>query len=203
MKKTIKHLLLVVLLSAAAMPAKAEVVKYIQSKSTLQSGTTIYVSSGTVGYLNVTSSFSAKGSATNDSALTGQIGEYISSFHNTANVPVTGQYVVYSTITLTAGDWDVWGRISWQRNSATFTTFDLECSITSTPGNSFTGSDVTNSCGMNLGNANLSFGFFDAESGPFRVSISATTDYYMKAYTAVYSAGTPQVSSYIAARRRR
>lgn len=169
----------------------------------VDNSTQTHTGAQTLSSMTVTNAFSAQGTTTNDNAGILQIGWSTSTTKLTANVPASAQYVAYSTITLQAGDYEVWGSVSWNRNAATFTVFDLECAITDTPGNSFTNLDVTNSAGTNLGAANLSFGFFHIPIGPFRVSITTPTSYYVKAYTATFTAGTPQVDAYIAARRQR
>ena len=64
------------------------------------------------------------GSSTNDNANTGSVGEYVSSIiaspgssiSNNTNTDIT-------SISLTAGDWDVWGNVGFTGNNATQITF--------------------------------------------------------------------------------
>lgn len=80
----------------------------------------------------------AKGTATNDSAASGNIGEYIESLITSAtSFPSSGQWGDGTSITLTAGDWDVTFTVLVEANGATVTSWGF--GISTTTGNSSSG----------------------------------------------------------------
>jgi hypothetical protein len=139
-----------------------------------------------------------KGTTTNDSASAGWVGEYIESVISTfTNYPTSTQYGDLTSISLTAGDWDVTALIEASENGATITG-DFRVGISTTSGNSGTGL-VTGSNHFNMIRAN------STQDSPacianYRVSLSTTTTVYLK-YRAAYSSGTPQAVGRISARR--
>lgn len=96
----------------------------ITAGSTLQSGATFYVSSGTAVSFNASTATikNLVGTTTNDSAALGNVGEFITAI-STGSINIVQQDVItnVSTITLTAGDWMVGGTVSLNGNGATFT----------------------------------------------------------------------------------
>lgn len=137
------------------------------------------------------------GSSTNDNASAGNYGEYVvsavSSFSNTAATTVFGNI---TTISLTAGDWDVVGQTVFNANGATVTDgYATAVSINS--GNTTTdhvkGTNVL--YGTPGANNNMA-----STSVVYRISLSGTTTVYLKAMSA-FSAGQPQVLGTIRARR--
>jgi hypothetical protein len=136
-----------------------------------------------------------KGTATNDNAAAGYIGEYTESVvASGAAVSSTGngQYFDVTSISLTAGDWDVSGIVNLTPNGATVTQYVMGISITT--GNSATGIEVFNSFPPTAA--------YDA-SGAIpskRYSFSGTTTVYLKAFAA-YSVATPKGYGRISARR--
>lgn len=138
-----------------------------------------------------------KGTTTNDSASAGGVGELISSVVSSAtNFPGSGSYGDLTSISLTAGDWDVSVLIVAQANGATVTSFDA--GISSTSGNSSTGL-VTGDNSAETSGPNAA-SFTTLTIPPYRVSLSATTTYYLK-YTAAFSVATPRAVGRISARR--
>lgn len=137
-----------------------------------------------------------KGTATNDSAATGYIGEYVESVVSAVSFPSTGAYGDLTSISLTAGDWDVAATISSTPNGATVTTVIIGVSTTS--GNSSTGLVFgSNAAYAALPNAtNDAAGFIVA----YRISLSATTTVYFK-FRSSYSVATPKASGRLSARR--
>lgn len=139
------------------------------------------------------------GTTTNDSAAATFMGEYIEASGGASNAPATTQYGDLTSISLTAGDWDVEAGIYWDANGATWS--GAAHGISTTTGNS--------SAGLTLG-SNLSFDLWANSAttplnlgrtcGPHRMSLAATTTVYYK-YRAVFSAGTPQATGRISARR--
>lgn len=137
------------------------------------------------------------GTATNDNAAAGKVGEAVRSNISTlTNFPTTNTLGDLTSISLTAGDWDVDVVLQAFLNGATMSSFYAGVSTTS--GNSGTGlvdgdnriqqsppSDVTDT---------------SVVIPSYRFSLSATTTIYLK-YLAQYTAGTPQARGRISARR--
>jgi hypothetical protein len=140
---------------------------------------------------------SVKGTTTNDSASSGNVGEYISASVSSANFAATGTYGDVTSISLTAGDWDVSITGNIIRNGATLTL--VINGIGANAGNNF--SDAT---AGNYGThtaVSISDTTFPVNIGPFRVSLSGSATYYLKG-RADYTVATPQVSDIrISARR--
>lgn len=139
-----------------------------------------------------------KGTTTNDDAPTGWVGEYISSVTTTNSSAIaTGAFDNISTMTLTAGDWDVSCSVFWQSNSATVTQFRAGISLTS--GNSETGMDLGNQQNgivQTTGITNVTL-----VVPAVRLSLSGTTDVYLKRM-ATYTVATPRTAgTRISARR--
>lgn len=140
-----------------------------------------------------------KGTTTNDNAASGYIGEYISSVVSAANFSSTGTYGDLTSISLTAGDWDVSVNFAFQRNTASWS--DFEIGISTTAGNSGTGlvaadnrADFINSAGI------TNINFVSAVIPSYRMSLSATTTVYLK-YVATYTVAAPSGLGRLSARR--
>lgn len=137
------------------------------------------------------------GTTTNNNASTGIVGEYVSSVISTAtNFPATATYGDLTSISLTAGDWDVTVQLKAQLNDATVVAFVTGVSTTS--GNSGAGlvegdSRLDSPPPGNSADASLTV-------SAVRFSLSATTTLYLK-YLASFSAGTPRAVGRISARR--
>jgi hypothetical protein len=140
------------------------------------------------------------GTATNDNAAAGNIGEYISaSVAAGSAVPLTNNVPANVTsMSLTAGDWDVWGNITFAPAGGTVTT-GLFGSINTTsaafpvlPG---TGAYVGLTVSQTGGGGTLPV-------GQTRVSLAATTTVFLVAQSG-FSAGTSSAYGFIGARRRR
>lgn len=136
--------------------------------------------------------------ATNDSAMAGNIGEFASgtasgvSMSSSTNTDIT-------SVSLTAGDWDCWGTVTFTTGAATAaTTFASWLSTTS----------ATDPNGLNSGariQYNYTFPTVIASTfsiGKIRISLSGTTTLYL---TGIWlgSGTTPNGSGFIGARRRR
>lgn len=145
---------------------------------------------------------SFRGTTTNDSAAAGYVGQYTESVvaAGTSIPNATTQYGDLTSISLTAGDWDVTAVVSFVANGATVTAFDIGISTTS--GNSGTG--------LAYGNNEIDFAGGLTASAAFtrmalvlpsyRVSIASTTTHYLKLYAA-YTVATPQYGCRLSARR--
>ena len=145
--------------------------------------------------------FIMTGTTTNNNAATGIVGEYLESIISTAaNAPTSTQYGDLTSLSLTAGDWDIIGFIQWNSNGATWTAG--RTGISSTTGNSATGltagSNLAESIYASTSTVTLNY----SHTVYLRVSIASTTTYYLK-YRADYSAGTPQAQGSLKARRTR
>lgn len=143
-----------------------------------------------------------KGTATNDSASTGYIGEYTESTASLTNFPASDTPGNVTTLTVTAGDWDLYGGIVYIKNGAT-----LAAEIEVLAGISSNTSSFT---GTQLGQSSLRGQFIAAAEnddghsigGLFRrVSVSAATASFYLTTQATYSAGSPQVAGAIWGRR--
>lgn len=137
------------------------------------------------------------GTATNNNAASGTVGEYVASVSTSnTNYPTTLQYGDLTSISLTAGDWDVSAQISAALISGVVT--QIRIGISTTTGNSgtgltegdtlmiFPGPTATNNQGSNI--------------ETLRVSLSGTTTHYLK-YYASYTVAAPIANGRISARR--
>ncbi len=147
-----------------------------------------------------------QGSATNDSAAAGYVGQLITATIASGN-PVsltTATSANVTSISLTAGDWDVSGQADFVLTGATATSHQVGISATSATlptqaGGSGIGTDPLAS--FPLPTTALS-GTLDIDVSPVRVSLSATTTIYLVA-AATFSVGTEVVYGTIRARRMR
>lgn len=144
-----------------------------------------------------TTGVSVLGTTTNDSAAAGFVGEYISSIvSSAANAASSGTFKDVTSISLTAGDWDVSGLVVGQLNAATTTAEYGAVSL-------FTGNTTTDHVfGDNVTMAPPpAAAYFSGMVIPvWRISLTATTTVYLKVKFD-FSAGTPQYVGRISARR--
>lgn len=146
---------------------------------------------------NINSGYVA-GTQTNDSANTGKIGEYKESNQTSTNFPATTVFGDLTSISLTAGDWDVTGSVGATLNGATMTAYSV--GISTTTGNSTTG--LTYGVNRFDGITPTANGDSAVVVADYRVSLASTTTVYLK-YQATFSAGTPKAYGSIRARRMR
>lgn len=141
------------------------------------------------------------GTTTNNNASAGEVGEHISStVAGNLNASATGTYDDGTSISLTAGDWDVTAGATFEPNGATWTLTRIGISTTS--GNS--------SAGLIDGDTATVNGWASSSTTPNavgmvvptkRFSLSATTTVYLKRQVG-FSAGTPRsIGIRISARR--
>lgn len=140
------------------------------------------------------------GTNTNDSAAAGFIGEYIESVTTSATPAATTVYNDATSISLTAGDWDISILFDFISNGATWTTFI--CGVGTVAGNDATNISVGDSAAaFTIGSSSTSVTRISLVVPSYRRSISGTTTFYLKANT-TYSAGTPAYNrARISARR--
>lgn len=167
------------------------------SSSALAAG----LSSGSGSGLSLTNFIPASqiiGTSTNDNAPAGGLGEYVVSRVTSAtNVPATtGQSGDATTISLTAGDWDISAAIYYTLNGATVTA--TGGGIGTATGNSLTGAVVGDN--YFAGPPPTAAYGIEISIPAYRVQPTATTTYYLKENVA-FSAGTPQYQCRISARR--
>lgn len=140
------------------------------------------------------------GTTTNNSAAAGAVGEYVESLisSQTAIPTTTGVYGDLTSISLTAGDWDVTGFVVYVPNGATMVYFDTF--ISTTPGNSGAGTTM----GINAAeNPPAPAGIGTAVTIPsYRMSLAITTIVYLKTACG-FSVATPKYSCRLSARRMR
>lgn len=132
-----------------------------------------------------------KGTTTNDAAPALNVGEFITANSGATNCATSTQYDDATSISLTAGDWDVSATGYFNSNGATWTILFL--GFSSTSGNSATGLiEGDNSMRAQWASSATTPLYVPIVIPPYRVSISSTTTYYLKR-RADYSAGTPKV----------
>jgi hypothetical protein len=135
-----------------------------------------------------------QGTAAGGNATAGYVGEFVSSLIPIAsNVPITTATAKNLTsISLTAGDWDIYGNISF--NATGYTLFACNSWISST---SATIPDVSLISSFNLNGAFIGW---SVPTPIFRVSISSTTTYYLSGL-ANFSSGSANMCGNMYARR--
>lgn len=172
------------------------------TNSIAQSGGILYLSVADSNLNNAVSNTSfwtplpVYGVQTNSAASAGYVGELIYSQNLIpTNCASTTTFGNVTSISLTAGDWEVTGMVNFTANSATCNF--ARTSITTTSGGSgtegvsiFTGAPPTATYSVSQVIPNL------------RMSLASTTTVYITA-AASYSGGTPQVIGHIRARRAR
>jgi hypothetical protein len=139
-----------------------------------------------------------KGTATNDAASTGYIGEIVSSTVTAnTNAPTSGQWGDLTSISLTAGDWDV-SVVADCNNAAGVSVTEFDIGVSTTSGNSTPttlNTDWTSTTHPILNGERFPLSFPNR-----RTSLSATTTVYLKV-SMLYASGTPFMRGRISARR--
>jgi hypothetical protein len=137
------------------------------------------------------------GTITNDSAAAGSIGEYISSYQASGVSLSTTTPTTITSISLTAGDWDVEGCVNVVPPASTMQIIIAGISTTpaTLPTGTFSGlSEISHSTGF-LATVSL-------PTGSTRISIASTTTVYLVAEVGL-SSGSATGGGSISARRRR
>jgi hypothetical protein len=135
------------------------------------------------------------GTTTNNDAGAGYVGEYFEASGSTA--VSSNVYTNIASISLTAGDWDVWGSMLYGASNNTTTQF---AGWTNSVSASFPGNSYCSDLGFNSGD-NMAPG--QAFAIPYRrYSLSSTTTIYLTG-VAVFSSGTGGIEGRINARRAR
>ncbi len=142
------------------------------------------------------------GVTTNSNAAAGYIGEEIKSVVSTfTNYTTSATYQNVTSITLTAGDWDVSALVTLATNSSTLSATSPQTAISTTTA----ATDSHTVQGVNMASISTS-GLTGAATGetmtitPYRVSLSSTTTLYLISQ-ASFTIGNPQYVGSIRARR--
>jgi len=142
------------------------------------------------------------GTTTNNNANAGSVGEYVSSYISTyANYPATGVFGDATSISLTAGDWDISYTI-FCTNGGTANWSEAISWIGTASGNNTTnllGGD--NTCDTAFARSILSMPGFNQSIPAWRASIASTTTYYLKVYADYNLGAAPVYKCRISARR--
>lgn len=150
------------------------------------------------GLLAPSSTIGIKGTATNDNAQAGSVGEYIkSTVLIGASVSITSATPTNVTsISLTAGDWDVWGNVVAAPGASTvFTQFSAWISTTSA-----TLPTLPNEGGITswVGSTSLPFAI---SAGRTRIQVASGTVTVFLSTTMIYTSSTPNAYGFVGARR--
>ena len=131
------------------------------------------------------------------SATTGKVGEYIESAVGLTNFPASAIWGDLTSITLTAGDWDVGMQISAAINTATGMAW-WSGGIGSAPGNTATG--LTGGDTQVITRVPTASEDASGSVSPKRYNLASSATLYVK-YGATYSGGVPHANCRISARR--
>lgn len=141
------------------------------------------------------------GTATNDSGAAGEIGEFISQTvlagAAVSNTTATARDV--TSISLTAGDWDVFGNVVFAPNAATIPTV-LGCWISVTSGTLPTAPNEGSEFFQQLAFTTGATQFFPC--GQKRISVSGTTTVFLSSF-ATFTVNIMQSYGFVGARRAR
>lgn len=127
----------------------------------------------------------------------GKVGEYLEALASNVSLVGSNTFLNLTSLTLTAGDWDVTGIVGFAPNGATATGADMGISTSATPA---TFADKVFGTNWLEGSfSNTAYGP-SVTIGAYRVNVSTSTTYYLKA-SATFTAGTPKGYGRLSARR--
>jgi hypothetical protein len=144
---------------------------------------------------------SSTGITNGSNAATGQVGEYVSAtlVGGSATALTTAVAKDVTSISLTAGDWEVWGNVAFYAGTATQSTLLAGWASTTS---ATVPASPNNGCFINT----IGITFTNTGYGPtlpvgrMRLSLSSTTTVYLTAYAA-FTVSTQAVYGFIGARR--
>lgn len=153
---------------------------------------------------NISAAIGLIGTSTNNNATAGYVGEFITSGVGISTSMTSGAWANITSISLPAGDWDVWGNVGWGP-ALTTTVQYLYASITTVSG---TGSTNNNGAGNTgtimgftaVGNVFPQFGNPTQSVGVTRMTLATTTTIYLEGL-ATFGTSTLSSGGFIAARR--
>ncbi len=134
-------------------------------------------------------------------ATAGTVGEsLISTISAYANFTTTATYQALTSLSITAGEWDVFATVTFSGNGSTLTAAANGIFLVGSTSASATGTTE----GLNIGYIAGSFNAADKEtkSFTFPLSLTATTPYYLNAQM-TFTLGNPQFVCTLRAVRRR
>ncbi len=131
-----------------------------------------------------TTAFVRAGTATNDNAAAGQVGEFVTAARTTNLALATGVGANLTTISLTAGDWDVDGNVNLLFGAEGTVAAG---SVSLTSGAASGGADGSGYAQINVATASLTY--VSLATGSMRVSIATTTTVYLVGYGTFPSGG--------------
>jgi hypothetical protein len=139
------------------------------------------------------------GTTTNDNADAGKVGEFVSSTIAVASAinPANTTPTNLTSISLTAGDWDVWGNVGFSQDTVGFTL--VVAYISNATAGALPDASLYNSIFIGAASGMSSIGI---NAPGVRLSLSTTTTIYIIG-RADYSAGTTKMFGGIFARRAR
>jgi hypothetical protein len=158
-----------------------------------------YVSTGPIGPIPLT------GVIDGSAAAAGSVGEYLSSIKTVSGgvAIVSNTTTQITSLTLTAGDWDLWGEVVFDNpvgGSFTYGEAAIWTTTAAFPTTSQFPADAADFAQTELPTANNNG--ITLQLGPVRVSITASTTYFLNA-ASVYAATSQKVGGALRARRRR
>lgn len=134
------------------------------------------------------------GTTTNNNANAGSVGEYVTATGTNVSIPTAGVPVNIASISLTAGDWDVTGGITFMP-AGTTTVSVVQASVNTTSATMAGAGNVWTAQG------NLTAGASQSNAVPMqRVSVASTTTVYLVGLS-VFATSTMQATAIIRARR--
>ena len=135
------------------------------------------------------------GTTTNDNANAGSIGEFVTAQASGVSLVTSNTPVNVTSISLTAGDWDVQGNIAFTVTAGTLTNLFSAVSTTSATLPTFLSGDLAQ-----VGYTQPSLAADTLAAPVQRISIASTTTVYLVA-SAIWSSATATVAGRIRARR--
>jgi hypothetical protein len=141
------------------------------------------------------------GTATNNNAVAGNIGEEVNSVVSTyTNYTTTATYQNIASITLSAGDWDLSAFGTFNSNGATITAASDAIFVISTTTASASGATEGRNISYMPQAALLGTSHESTAIPSYRVSLSGSTTYYLNTQ-ATFTIGNPQYTGGLRARR--
>ena len=139
---------------------------------------------------------------TNDDAAAGEVGQTVSTAiaQGSQVTYTTGQTKNLTSISLTAGDWDVRGAITWFMNGVPANTVYTDTAGISTTTNTFATDGLASSNAFTATTA-ASSGFLTCALPPRRIKLASTTTVYLVGQAASFTGGAVGAFGYIEARR--
>jgi hypothetical protein len=172
---------------------------YLQSVTA--TATYLPLSGGTLsGALTPSQTAGLIGTTTNNNANAGSVGEYVVSNITTATSIATATPTNLTTISLTAGDWDISGGISFLGSASCIMTDSYACVSTVSTDTGL--SDLSNPWSRTQGQS-ITAAYHTETPAVKRLSITATTTVYLVAYTVFTGSGASVTARGILAARRR